>query len=102
MGDISGRSMVPNSGIIVIRLEDVQDAFGMYLYLLSPRGNRSLQGLYDESPNLTLNPDILGTLNVPNHLSVSAREDFEKIVQLQHEIDQLNAKIQMILSNLEE
>jgi len=92
--------LIPNSGIMVIRLKNTDDAYGLYIYLKSAKGGQELQKLYNEAPNKTLNKDILGTLKIPENLSKNSKDRFEKICKYQEEINFLKSKVDNIINGI--
>ncbi|WP_281951404.1 N-6 DNA methylase [Nitrosophilus kaiyonis] len=90
--------LIPNSGIMVIRLKNIYDAYGLYLYLQSEKGKKELQKLYDEAPNKALNKDLLETLIIPKYIFTNAKEKFEKIKRYQEKIEILKKQINLCLN----
>ncbi len=91
-------TLVCNSGLICIRSEEKTQAYALYLYLRSDKGQKALDKLYDESPNRTINPEILATLTVPNILDPKAKEKFEDLRNKQKEINILERTIHTIIN----
>ncbi len=85
--------LIPNAGIIVIRTKKREDAYCLYLYLRSAKGQRELQRLYDSAPNKTLSPAILQTLKIPKNLGNNCKEKVKRIFSYQKQIDTLKKKI---------
>ena len=85
--------LIPNAGIIVIRTKKSEEAYCLYLYLRSAKGQQELQRLYDTAPNKTLSPSILQTLKIPKNLAKNCKEKVERIFTYQKQIDKLKEKI---------
>ncbi len=95
----SDDTLVPNSGLIIIRLKAYEDTHGLYLYLRSTIGQDALNKLYEESPNRTINPDILGTLLIPNRFGYDTEERFQKLIDIQKKIDRLSLTIREVVNH---
>jgi type I restriction enzyme M protein len=95
----SKETLVCNSGLICIRPKDDTDAYALYLYLRSERGQEALDKLYDESPNRTINPEILATLAIPEIFDLKAKEKFENLGKIQKEITILEKEVHTIINS---
>jgi len=91
-------TLVPNAGIIVIRLKNVDNAPALYLYLKSSSGNKFLQNLYDESSNHAINPDILNTLQIPEKFNSDSNKIFHQLFILQDKINTIQIGITELLN----
>ena len=91
-------TLVCNSGLICIRLKNQTEAYALYLYLRSDRGQKALNALYDESPNRTINPEILATLAIPDIFDTKAKEKFKNLGNIQKEINNLEQNIYTIIN----
>ena len=85
---ISDEVIVANAGVITIRLKEMSKAKALYLYLLSEDGQANLYRLYEVSPNKTINPDILGTLEILDDLVLDEKK-LLKVFQLQKQMDSI-------------
>ncbi len=92
----SDEVIVANAGVITIRLKEISKAKALYLYLLSERGKAALNSLYEVSPNKTINPDILGTLQIDTELDESG-EKFSRLTKLQKQVEAIEKEISEIL-----
>ena len=86
--------LIPNAGIIVIRTKKSEEAYCLYLYLRSAKGQQELQKLYDTAPNKTLSPALLQTLKIPKNLGRNCKERVERIFAYQKQIEKLEEKIE--------
>jgi len=78
----------------VIRTKKSEEAYCLYLYLRSAKGQQELQRLYDTAPNKTLSPALLQTLKLPKKLGTNCKERVGRIFAYQKRIEKLEEKIE--------
>jgi type I restriction enzyme M protein len=89
--------LVPNAGVIVLRPRSREDAFGLYLHLLSEKGREELEALYGDCPGRTLNPEALAHWRVKLPDGVEAEKRVAHIFRLRRETERLEKRIEQLL-----
>jgi len=90
------KTIVPNSGIIVIRLRKSHLTKNLYLYLNSTSGQDALKNIYAASSNNTINPDILGTILLPNSFGDNNDNTLDDIFYIQKQINENYIRIKAL------
>ncbi|RDU62257.1 N-6 DNA methylase [Helicobacter sp. MIT 14-3879] len=85
--------MVANTGIIIIRTKNKDDAFGLYCFLFSNKAHKILSELYIQSEKKSIDIDDLYDIEIPLDFKKDAKERFERINSIGQEILTLNKKL---------
>lgn len=86
---------VANTGIVIIRARDRNQALGLYCYFYSKQGQDALKALYEDYMK-TIDVQSLKNLKIPFNFQEGAQSRFDQICTLNRQLEQIKHELESL------
>lgn len=94
--NVSDFVAVANSGIIILRLKNKNEAIGLYCYFFSMNGFEHLSEIYKKSGENIIYTNELLNIQIPSNYLIDSDAKMQKIEELKEDFEALEARLEKL------